>query len=267
VERVTFLLEDTGEQLGCLLNPETLVLRRRAGIESRHCAGGLVAGAALADDPLLFTGGGSTELDLDLLFDVALAGSSIVGDDVRQLTAPIWDLAENTRHPESYGRPPLVRFVWGKSWNVPGIVAAVAERLERFTPGGVPTRSWLRMRLRRVADAAAQRPDRRLTATGDAASALSLNELTPEVRTFAAERADAHEITGAESPAGDAEGGGACDERLDQVAFLHYGDPTLWRLLADFNGIASPLHLKCGCVLQVPSLADLGLGLGLGLEP
>ena len=60
----------------------------------------------LSDDPLLYTGGGRTELDLDLLFDVSLAGSSVATRDVRDLTRAFWDLAENagqamdTTHPD-----------------------------------------------------------------------------------------------------------------------------------------------------------------------
>ena len=50
MERVAFLLERTGERIACLLNPESLVLRRRAGLRSRQSAGGLVTGAELADD-------------------------------------------------------------------------------------------------------------------------------------------------------------------------------------------------------------------------
>jgi hypothetical protein len=263
LERVAFLLPDTGQQLGCLLNPETLVLRRRAGVERRLSTGGLVAGTELADDPLLLTGGGSTELDLDLLFDVSLAGSSIASGDVRDLTAPLWDLAENTRRPQSYGRPPKVRFVWGKSWNMPAIVIAVAERLEHFTPGGVPTRSWLRMRLARIAEPApaALAASGAAAAAGGAVAPESWTELAQEVRDAAAERADVHELKGAEAAGEEAEGPPMCDERLDQVAYLRFGEPGLWRLLADFNGIADPLHLRCGTLLQVPRLADLGLGL------
>lgn len=150
MERVAFLIEETNERLGCLLNPETLVLRRTAGVRPRQSASGQITGAGLADDPLLYTGGGRTELDLDLLFDVTLPGSSVRGEDVRDLTAPLWRLAENSQATAGYGRPPLVRLIWGKSWNIPGIVVAVAERLEFFTPAGVPRRSWLRLRLLRV---------------------------------------------------------------------------------------------------------------------
>ena len=43
MERVAFLIEEANERLGCLLNPETLVLRRTAG----PCALYLVAGGLL----------------------------------------------------------------------------------------------------------------------------------------------------------------------------------------------------------------------------
>ncbi len=152
MERVAFLIEETGERIGCLLNPDSLVIRRSAGVQPRRSAGGQLSGSGLGDDPLLYTGGGKTELEIDLLFDVSLADSSITTDDVRDLTRPLANLAENSGDRDNYIRPPLVRFVWGKSWNVPGIVAAVAERFEQFSAGGAPQRSWLRMRLLRVSD-------------------------------------------------------------------------------------------------------------------
>ena len=87
---------------------------------------------------------------LDLLFDVSLVGSSVSTVDVRDLTRPLWNLAENAARQNGGTSIPLVRFVWGKSWNIPGVVTAVAERFEQFTPAGDPQRSWLRMRFLRV---------------------------------------------------------------------------------------------------------------------
>jgi hypothetical protein len=150
MERVAFLVEETNERIGCLLNPETLVMRRTAGVRPQRSATGQLTGEGLTDDPLLYTGGGRTELDLDLLFDVTLAGSSISSGDVRDLTRPLWNLTENAARQEGYGQPPLVRFIWGKSWNIPGVIVSVAERLEYFTRDGVPRRSWLRMRMIRA---------------------------------------------------------------------------------------------------------------------
>jgi nucleoid-associated protein YgaU len=160
MERVAFLIEESNQRLSCLLNPESLVLRREAGIQARRAGVGPLGGVGLKDDPLLFTGGGRTVLELDLLFDVELGGSSITTEDVRDLTRPLWNLAENAAADggEGYMRPPIVRLVWGKSWNIPGVVAAVAERLERFTPAGLPRRSWMRMRLLRLSDPVTDEP-------------------------------------------------------------------------------------------------------------
>jgi hypothetical protein len=152
VERVAFLIEERNERLRCLLNPESLVIRRRAGIQPRRSIAGALTGAGLKDDPLLFTGGGTTEVNFDLLFDVSLAGSSIRGEDVRALTGPLWDLAENAESDANYARLPVVRFIWGKSWNIPGVVVSLAERLEHFTPEGIPRRSWLRMHFVRTSE-------------------------------------------------------------------------------------------------------------------
>lgn len=182
MERVALLIEGTNERLRCLLNPESLVLRRRAGIQPRHSATGRLTGEGLADDPLLYTGGGYTELQLDLLFDVSLASSTVSRDDVRELTAPLWRLAENWAEGGAGGRPPLVRFIWGKSWNIPGVVVAVAERLESFTSGGTPQRSWLRMRLLRAEAEAARSRARQPSFSPAALAAASLSVPESAVR-------------------------------------------------------------------------------------
>src|SRR6185437_8453965 len=125
---------------------------RLAGIRPRGTGSGQLVGAGLADDPVLFTGGGRTELVLDLLFDVDLTDSRNAPEDVRTLTGRLWQLAENSATEHGALRPPLVRFVWGKAWNVPGIIAAVSERFDFFGDAGAPRRSWLRLKLLRVAE-------------------------------------------------------------------------------------------------------------------
>jgi hypothetical protein len=152
MERIAFLLEDTGERIDCLLNPESFVIRRIAGVQPRRSIGGPLTGTALTDDPILYTGGGRTELTLDLLFDVSLVTTPTPPEDVRAMTRALWDLAENTDESGSGGKPTLVRFIWGKAWNIPAVITAVAERYEHFTPEGVPQRSWLRLRLLRISE-------------------------------------------------------------------------------------------------------------------
>lgn len=148
--RAAFLVERSGEQLSCALNPTELVFKRTAGVGRRRALSGSFTAGRSPDEPLVYTGGGRTELDLDLIFDVSIPGSTVRSEDVRDLTARLWQLSENADLDAGLARLPTVRFVWGKAWNFPGVVAAVAERFEMFDANGVPRRSWLRLKLVRV---------------------------------------------------------------------------------------------------------------------
>jgi hypothetical protein len=244
MERVAFLLEHSGERIGCLLNPESLVVRRTAGVRWRTTIGGPLSGAGLSDDPLIYTGGGHTELLLNLLFDTRVAGSSIATEDVRTLTRPLFELAEGDRNPDGFTRPPAVRFVWGKSWNIPGIVTSVAERLEEFNASGAPQRSWLRMRLVRIDEKAG-------TSTSSIPSGTRIrgSAFQDDVRhslSSAGVRAEAVTISTV-----------ASGERLDEIAWKHYGDSRLWRLIAYGNAIENPFAMAAGLTLTVPPLSSL----------
>lgn len=241
MERVTFVVESTGERLGCLLNPETLQITRAAGVRPRRVVTGLLTGTATSDDPLLYTGGGRTELVLDLLFDIGIAGSTIQSTDVRDLTRSLWNLAESS--PTGAGSPPpVVRFLWGKSWNIPGVVSAVAERLEQFAPDGSPARSWLRMRFVRVDDSNDDGGSPMHGTALVAGSAAPGEELQ-------------HQVVGG---GGNDPGSG---ERLPDIAFLYYGDPSAWRLIAEANDIDDPSSVSPGSVLRIPPAPTSGGGL------
>lgn len=240
MERVAFLVEESAQPIQCLLNPDSLVVRRLAGLGPRRTAGGLATGTRLADDPVLVTGGGRTEIELDLLFDVTLSGAMVESENVRDLTGPFWDLAENHDQPDAYGAPRVVRFVWGKAWNVTAVVAAVSERFESFTTTGVPQRSWLRMRLIRTGD-----PTELAVQAGD--------EATPpttvthfDIPPVPDDQLIFHELLGSEDEP---------VERIDEIATRYYGDPGLWRAIAQYNGIADPLRIPPPKVLRIPPLA------------
>ncbi|WP_328416266.1 hypothetical protein OG470_25870 [Micromonospora sp. NBC_00389] len=234
MERVAFLIDSSGERVDCLLNPETVQVTRLAGVRHRGAAGGQLTGAGLADDPLVFTGGGRTELVLDLLFDVDFVEAQVRPSDVRVLTRPLWMLAENSTVEHGWLRPPLVRLVWGKTWNVPGVIIAVAERFDAFTGTGSPRRSWLRLKLVRAAE------------TADQAEAG-----------FAEELAAANTPTAAPGSAVVAAGDGAAEPgrsgvRFDLLANDALGSPLRWRLLAEHNRITDPLAVPAGTTLAVP---------------
>ena len=240
MERVAFIVERTGERIDCLLNPDTVVVRRSAGLRTRRSAGGLVTGTRLADDPLLATGGGRTEIELELLFDATIAGEeALPSGNVQDLTRQLWDLSENAVGDDDYGLPREVRFVWGKTWNVLALVAAVAERFERFTMTGVPERSWLHLRLARVGEPIvpqAEAPE--AAAEAEAPGPMTIPEVPEDQLTF-------HEVVGGEDvPA----------ERLDEIAARYYGEPALWRAIAVYNGVADPLQVPPPRVLRIPPI-------------
>lgn len=233
MERVVFLIEQTNQRIGCLLNPESLTFTRAAGVKPRQSLGGPLAGAGLSDYPLLYIGGGRTELELDLLFDINLDGSSIQTEDVRDLTTPFWDMTENTVGADGFRHPPLVRFIWGKAWNVPGVVTAVAERLEFFTPTGTPQRSLLRMRFVRTGDPDEGRPREPIFLPPELED---FEDITP----FLVDREEMYAFT--------------ADDRLDELAFRYYGDPQLWRLIARYNDVPDPLNVAPGTLLNIPGI-------------
>ena len=255
MERVAFLVERTGERISCLLNPEFLETRRHSGLRTRREAGGFLAATARSDHPLIATGGGLTEFDLRLLFDteVALldrgqpsstlpdtAGAAVTTSDVRELTRPIWNLSENASA-DGFSAPPSVRFIWGKSWNIPAVIVYVAERLERFDANGAPQRSWLSLRLRRV-DEPDPRPVPPLPVTPQFEAPLLAGD------------AGQDQFKTVDVPVDDQ---GAPLDRLDQICAEHYGNPGLAPLLGDFNGLEDLLLMTEGTMLSLPPIALL----------
>jgi hypothetical protein len=189
---------------------------------------------------LLYTGGGTTELLLDLLFDVSLVTDSADAiENVRDLTRPLTDLAEGTIGSDGYAQVPLIRFIWGKAWNILGVVSAVAERLESFTPSGAPQRSWLRMRMLRVTDT-----------TADDTSDFDNTEplVTPDLDSVDPDDLKFHQVQGA----GDDPEEGSNSERLDEIASSVYGDSSWWKVIANFNNIDNPWAIPPGQVLVIP---------------
>ena len=296
MERVTFLVERTGERIPCLLNPEALEVRRSAGVVRRRGAGGAVIGNPRTDDPLVATGGGITDYELKLLFDVDLLASptpagtiapvaapsatpasleaglaagleEVEGEgaapaevpaevpaeappaeqaiaaevastvDVRSLTQPLWALAENGQPVAGSLAPQRVRFVWGRSWNVPGVILAVAERLECFDSQGVPKRSWLSLLMRRV--------EEELEA-GNAPPPPT----SPQFEINASEPASGD--SGDDSIVVPVDDEGVAMTPLHIVAAERYGDPRYDRAIAEYNDLDDLLELEEGVPLRLP---------------
>lgn len=146
MQRVRFLLPD-GKSINCLMNPEDVQVSSESGAQSRPTIGALQAGSP---NPVQRVSGGTTKLTLKLLFDVM--GERVKTDDVRDLTEPMWALTEASG--DQIEEKEKVRFIWGKTWNIPIEIEKLSESLEQFTPAGTPQRS--RMTVEFIADVAPQ---------------------------------------------------------------------------------------------------------------
>lgn len=236
---MSFLVEENNERISCMLNPETVVMRRTAGVRPRETLKGLINTDRSGDNLLLFTGSGNTILELDLLFDVTILGSSIETEDVRKLTKPIWDLSENNQRSDHLFRPAVCRFIWGKSWNFPGVVSAIAERLEYFTPQGIPRRSWMRLRLLRMQSQLEQPQykNEELETIGYELNSYAENSVLVEEglsETYLSQP----DFNGSES----AIQNNISSSRIDFSAYCLTGDSTRWRDLAVTFNFLDPLH-------------------------
>jgi hypothetical protein len=288
MERVTFLVERTGDRIPCLLNPESLEVRRSAGIVRRRGVGGAIIGNPRTDDPLVATGGGVTEYELKLLFDVdvlaAQSGSGVLAPaaavvpapvdsvlaglaegeggadgeesapaadlppplvpapdpptiDVRTLTQPLWSLAENGEPVAGLLAPQRIRFIWGCSWNVPGVIVSVAERLECFDSQGVPKRSWLSMLMRRVEEE---------VEGGSAPPAPT----SPQFEVNSPDPATGD--SGDDSVIVPVDEEGVALTPLHVIAAERYGDPRYNRAIAEYNDLDDLLELGEGQPIRLP---------------
>lgn len=244
MERVTFLIENRkppDNRLTCLLNPEDkdgFTIKRSSGATREQSSS--VIGSDLSDDLIVSRGRGDTSLELKLLFDVMLAGSSIRSSDVRELTRPFWELAEYRAHGSPVSELPVVRFFWGKGWDIRVVVESVAEQYVRFSRDGLPQRSKLTLGLKRVHD---QPPP---------AEQPSLHPPT--------QMPTSEQLAAASDPTWGVHeklGGSTQGEALWQLASNYYGDPRLWRLIALANEIVNPLKIPAGTLLKVPPLKVL----------
>lgn len=234
MERVEFLIEETHQRVPCLLNPETLIIERSTGIQR---VGGQLVSYKLTDDPVHYSGRGSTSFQLQLLFDVNLPDLFISTRDVRDLTQPLWQLTEYVRADAMFDELPRIRFIWGRVWNIRVVISLISQQFENMSRSGIPERALLTMSLLRVSDEVNQ---------PKTASPIhpTLKDLTPA----AEER-----LNEAASPSWGIHIMLA-DERLEQIAAKYYQQPQLWRLLARVNQIDDPQHIPPGTVLRIPPL-------------
>jgi len=161
-----------------------------------------------------FTHGNAATLTLDLFFDTYEQGTNVTA-----LTQKIADLTTVEKH-GSIHRPPICQLSWGKfGVFFEGVVQSLTQTFTLFLEDGTPVRAKLACSFRqwrsKVEEAQAQ------------------NLSSPDVvKTYVFCRGDS----------------------LSSVAAQEYGDPTLWRPIAEANSIDDPRSVAPGTILVVPTL-------------
>lgn len=170
---------------------------------------------------LQFGGGGSRTLVLELFFDVTepVIDQGKPVDDVRQLTNKIVKLTriERDANPQ---QPPICEVSWGNPLDPPefpfvGVVTNLAQNFTLFKSDGRPLRARLT-----------------LTFTEWIDREKDLKQTDPEQTTRLVKRGDT----------------------LSSLAAEAYGDPNLWRIIAQANNLDNPRHLEVSKSLIIPKL-------------
>lgn len=191
-------------------NPESYTLNKGAQIAEIGIYG--------IDSPILqFVRGQNETLSLELFFDTTDEGMGEDARDVRERTAPFYQLVK--MQPRTHA-PPRIRFTWGLGLSFKAIVESVQQQFDLFSPTGVPLRATLTLNLREYKTLEDQ-----------------LAEIKPEssdhTKTYTVQRGDT----------------------LSRIAGREYGDPALWRAIADENSdLPSVRRLEPGALLKIPPL-------------
>ena len=163
-----------------------------------------------------FTSGGPTALSLELFFDTYEAGT-----DVRDYTNKVFNLAKissKTVDKETgRGRPPKCMFSWGKTFNFPAVVTSVSVNFTLFLSDGTPVRAKVSVSLEEAEDEEQQSPQNPTT------------QGTLGHKVYTVKPGDT----------------------IDRIAYSEYGNPSLWRSIADANDLDNPMDLRPGQILAI----------------
>ena len=173
-----------------------------------------------------FIKGGARTLTMDLFFDtyeekidVRLFTDRITGWDAGSLFSKLPDIAKGLMDIDSdLHAPPVCLFIWG-TYIFPCIVERVSKRFTMFLPEGFPVRATLNVTLKECTEVVTQ---------------------LKETSKSSADRTKTWTVKEGDS--------------LWFIAAQEYGNPALWRHIADANGIDNPLVLKPGMKLVIPPL-------------
>ena len=200
-----------------LFNPSEISHSRSAQWQQKHpvAQAGLVSAAVVQQ----FLSVAADTISLDLFFDTyELRPGALPGraaGDVRRHTERIAELLSVDAH---LHRPPVCRLRWGAFAIFTGVLTAVSQQFTLFLPDGTPVRATLNCEFAQV--------------TSEAHARVGELHSSDVAKTRLVRRGDT----------------------LQSLAADEYGDPALWRPIAEANGIVSPRSLLPGTMLTIPRL-------------
>ncbi|BBZ62451.1 CIS tube protein [Mycolicibacterium monacense] len=177
-----------------------------------------VKGAKQAGPPE-FSGADPCKLTLEMFFDATLKHTDSVVDAVEKLFSCCVPVekSRNAKKP----MPPLVVFKWGNVTSFPAFVTQVSAKYTRFAPNGVPIRAVCSVNLEEMP--------------------AEQSKQNPTSGVFNVDRAHTM-ISG---------------DTLALVAYREYGNPNMWRALADYNRIDDPMRIAAGTPILLPPAETL----------
>ncbi len=203
-----------GKPIRCMFNPKEYTFTKQNTWSPSKTPG-------KNTPPLQFGGAQPAALQMQLFFDTYEEGK-----DVRKVyTDAIWELMwldpALADKKNKLGKPPVVRFQWGQSWSFDAVITSITQKFTLFTPHGIPVRATLDVTFMQVRDEKFY--------TGQKQNPTSGGEGAQRVRTV------------------------QDGDTLAWIAYQEYGDPTLWRGIADANGLTRVRRLTPGTVLLIPT--------------
>jgi LysM repeat protein len=207
-----YLDTETGDRLPCLFNPATLTVAL-----ANRWQGDETPGKSAPD--LYFAGTTSGSFDTELVFDTTDTGKPVTDYTSKLVhvmridpSLPGHDASRNR------GRPPWIRFHWGDLHSFKSVVERLQLSFTYFGADGTPLRARASITLRQYEDDPTWAPQNPTSGT-------------PNPHRVHVVRAG---------------------DTLDRLAARYYGDPTIWRLIAEHNAVEDPFRLAPGLLLRIP---------------
>jgi hypothetical protein len=167
--------------------------------------------------PLLeFKGGAASTLTMELFFDTYEKH-----EDVRDYTNKIWKLmaidSTLTDRTTVKGRPPKCQFQWGPVKSFKAVITNINQRFTMFKSDGTPVRATMTVTFQEAEKSGTYPLQNPTTGSKPGYKVRVVKE----------------------------------GESIDWIAHEEYGDPTLWRIIAETNELENPLKLIPGQVLSI----------------